>query len=144
MEVARAPADRLEDCRRGFAALDRDGDGALGLSEFFLALGGEAGGWLDVETPPRSEGGAVGAIVNTGALMARWTNDTWRATAHRVVMPTAAAAAAHRYSVACFIDPDADARVAVDARFVAPGEEARYEPTTGLAYLLMKLREAQK
>ena len=30
-----------------------------------------------------------------------------------------------------------------DARFVAPGEEARYEPTTGLAYLLMKLREAQ-
>ena len=77
--------------------------------------GGEAGGWLDVETPPRSEGGAVGAIVNTGALMARWTNDTWRATAHRVVVPTAAAAA-HRYSVACFIDPDADARVAVDAR----------------------------
>lgn len=42
--AARAPADRLEDCRRGFAALDRDGDGALGLSEFFLALGGEAGG----------------------------------------------------------------------------------------------------
>ena len=28
-------------------------------------------------------------------------------------------------------------------RGVAPGEEARYEPTTGLAYLLMKLREAQ-
>ena len=127
------------------------GEGAVGLqvkkiagAEVGGAAGGEAGGWLDVETPPRSEGGAVGAIVNTGALMARWTNDTWRATAHRVVVPTAAAAAAHRYSVACFIDPDADARVAVDARFVAPGEEARYEPTTGLAYLLMKLREAQK
>ena len=126
------------------------GEGAVGLqvkkiagAEVGGAAGGEAGGWLDVETPPRAEGGAVGAVVNTGALMARWTNDTWRATAHRVVVPTAAAAATHRYSVACFIDPDADARVAVDARFVAPGEEARYEPTTGLAYLLMKLREAQ-
>ena len=126
------------------------GEGAVGLqvkkiagAEVGGAAGGEAGGWLDVETPPRAEGGAVGAVVNTGALMARWTNDTWRATAHRVVVPTAAAAAAHRYSVACFIDPDADARVAVDARFVAPGEEARYEPTTGLAYLLMKLNLAQ-
>ena len=85
----------------------------------------------------------AGALVNTGALLARWTNDTWRATAHRVVVPDAAVAAAHRYSIACFIDPDAEAVVAVDPRFVPAGEAPRYEPTTGLAYLLMKLREAQ-
>ena len=27
-------------------------------------------------------------IVNTGALAARWTNDTWNATAHRVIVPS--------------------------------------------------------
>jgi isopenicillin N synthase-like dioxygenase len=81
--------------------------------------------------------------VNTGALLARWTNDTWRATAHRVIVPSAAVAAAERFSIACFIDPDAQAPVTVDDRFVPPGEAPRYGPTTGLEFLLMKLREAQ-
>ena len=86
----------------------------------------------------------MGAIVNTGALMARWTNDTWCATAHRVIVPDAASAAMHRYSIACFIDPDAKAPVAVDPRFVPAGGEPKYAPTTGLEYLLMKLKEAQE
>ena len=81
--------------------------------------------------------------MNTGALLARWTNDTWRATAHRVIVPSAAVTAAERFSIACFIDPDAQAPVAVDDRFVPPGEAPRYGPTTGLEFLLMKLREAQ-
>ena len=80
---------------------------------------------------------------STGAALARWTNDSWRATAHRVIVPTAEIARTHRYSIACFIDPDADAVVAVDPRFVKPGEKAKYKPTTGLKFLLMKLREAQ-
>lgn len=88
-------------------------------------------------------GSQVSALVNTGAALARWTNDVWRATAHRVVVPTADVAAVDRYSIACFIDPDADAVVAVDPRFVLPGEQPKYPPTTGLKYLLMKLREAQ-
>jgi len=37
---------------------------------------------------------------NTGALLARWTNDEWKATAHRVVIPSAeAAAGAHTRSL---------------------------------------------
>ena len=87
--------------------------------------------------------GTVGALVNTGALLARWTNDHWKATAHRVIVPDAEVASRDRYSIACFIDPDAKARVAVDPRFVAEGEAARYPETTGLDYLLMKLRQAQ-
>ena len=125
------------------------GEGARGLQlkpvdggEVGGSAGGEAGGWIDAVLPARPAG-TVGAVVNTGALMARWTNDTWRATAHRVVVPTAEVAAAHRYSIACFIDPDAEAAVAVDERFVPPGEAPRYGPTTGLEFLLMKLREAQ-
>ena len=58
-------------------------------------------------------------------------------------MPDASVAAAHRYSIAIFIDPDAHAEVAVDPRFVVEGEQPRYPPTTGLEYLLAKLKEAQ-
>ena len=82
-------------------------------------------------------------MVNTGALLARWTNDVWRATAHRVIVPNALVASTDRYSIACFIDPDAKAVVEVDPRFVPEGEDPKYPPTTGLEYLLMKLKEAQ-
>ena len=43
----------------------------------------EAGGWRDVVVPETDDD--VVAVVNTGALLARWTNDRWRGTAHRVV-----------------------------------------------------------
>ena len=125
------------------------GEGAQGLQiksvaggQVGGAYGGEVGGWLDVQVPPSSSAGA-GAVVNTGAALARWTNDVWCATAHRVIVPSAQVAAAHRYSIAIFIDPDAEAKVEVDARFVPPGEAPKYGPTTGLEFLLSKLREAQ-
>ena len=86
---------------------------------------------------------AACALVNTGACLARWTNDVWRATAHRVIVPSASVASKDRYSIACFIDPDAAATVAVDARFVRAGEAPKYAETTGRDYLLSKLREAQ-
>jgi isopenicillin N synthase-like dioxygenase len=92
-------------------------DGAMGLQirpvdfdEFYSSpdsstVGKSDDGWLDChvasEMPP---GGS--ALVNTGALLARWTNDVWRATAHRVIVPDAAAARHDRYSIAAFFDPD--------------------------------------
>ena len=135
--------------------LIRPGEGAKGIASEGLQMkpvvgseaGGEAsaedeGGWLDVAPEPLPEG-AVGALVNTGALMARWTHDTWRATAHRVIVPSAEAAGNHRYSIAVFATPDKEAVVAVDPRFVQKGEECQYPPTTAREYLLGKLREAQ-
>lgn len=99
--------------------------------------GGEDGEWLDVDAPDMP-----GAVVNTGALLARWTNDVWCATAHRVVVPDASVAASSRYSIACFMDPDRDAKIAVHPHFVSPGEKPRYGETTGGEYLTMKLRAA--
>jgi isopenicillin N synthase-like dioxygenase len=93
----------------------------------------EAGGWRDVVVPADDD---VVAVVNTGALLARWTNDRWRATAHRVV--AGSKGEAPRYAIAAFIDPDADAEVAAHPSFGA----SRYPPTTGLAFLRMKLDEA--
>lgn len=133
-------------------------------------LGGEIGGihggeiakdWLDVLPPSPSmtssnlandsSSSGVGAIVNTGALMARWTNDTWRATAHRVIVPNDEAVyGSHRYTIACFMDPDADSVVDVHPHFLRQVDQEgnvigtipkKYETTTGLEYLLEKLRQ---
>jgi isopenicillin N synthase-like dioxygenase len=81
-------------------------------------------------------------IVNTGALMARWTNDIWRATAHRVVVAPEAFSL-DRYSIAMFIDPDRDTLCSVHPKFVKDGEEPKYPPVKSIDYLLMKLREVQ-
>merc|ERR1712107_210811 len=89
-----------------------------------------------VGCPCPGRGGAT-FVVNTGALFARWTNDTWRASAHRVVVPNAEAAASHRYTIACFCDPDEDSEVIVDDRFVKKGQAPRYPPTTGGEYVKM-------
>src|SRR4051812_956326 len=45
------------------------------------------------------------AIVNTGDLMERWTNRTFRSSPHRVVNPAGAAAARARYSCVFFYSP---------------------------------------
>jgi len=100
--------------------------------------GGESGDWLDVPVP---EGAS--AIVNTGALMARWTNDIWRATAHRVVVSNVAQACKDRYAIAWFWDPDKDALIEVHPKFVAPGQKAKYEPITSHEYVQRKLSEAR-
>lgn len=53
------------------------------------------GAWLDAPFVPDS------FVVNLGDLMARWTNDRWRSTLHRVLPP-----ARDRYSLAYFFDID--------------------------------------
>ncbi|KAJ8600004.1 hypothetical protein CTAYLR_001842 [Chrysophaeum taylorii] len=85
------------------------------------------------------DGSEADCVVNTGALAARWTNDCWCATEHRVVVPDSTAARGHRYSIAFFFDPDPDALVAVDPKFCA-SEPPRYSPITAGDYLSAKLR----
>eukprot|EP00594_Rhizosolenia_setigera_P011856 CAMPEP_0178969284 /NCGR_PEP_ID=MMETSP0789-20121207/18763_1 /TAXON_ID=3005 /ORGANISM="Rhizosolenia setigera, Strain CCMP 1694" /LENGTH=220 /DNA_ID=CAMNT_0020655385 /DNA_START=378 /DNA_END=1040 /DNA_ORIENTATION=+ len=82
-------------------------------------------------------------IVNTGALMARWTNDLWKATMHRVIV-SPKAFNSHRYTIAAFFDPDKDTLCSVHPKFVADGQEPKYEPINSFDYLLMKLKEAQE
>eukprot|EP00967_Tisochrysis_lutea_P033635 scaffold40053_cov39-Tisochrysis_lutea.AAC.1 len=101
----------------------------FGLFTFLFVLGGEEGlqvkkiqgstvsdadactdaGWVPAKVPCDD----LCCIINTGALTARWTNDNYQATAHRVVVPTEGAASRHRYSIAFFVDPDEDAMVSV-------------------------------
>ena len=60
------------------------------------------GGWIQA----RGIGGTV--LLNTGAMLARWCNDVVMATPHRVVLPSPAP---ERYSIAFFVDPDAEEMV---------------------------------
>jgi isopenicillin N synthase-like dioxygenase len=122
--------------------------GDLG-SGSLVALGDDmfTTGWKDVvfdqtflDTVDKDTSCSV--MVNTGALMARWTNDEWRATAHRVVVKPEARDS-HRYTIACFFDPDKKTICSVDPKFVADGETPKYPPISSLDYLQMKLREVQ-
>jgi isopenicillin N synthase-like dioxygenase len=102
------------------------------------AHGAAASEWLDIEPEP----GTV--VVNTGGLLAQWTNDAWVATAHRVVI-TPEALTSPRFSIALFVvDPDADVLVECLPPFCGPGRPAKYAPITSKAYLLAKLAEAQQ
>jgi isopenicillin N synthase-like dioxygenase len=77
------------------------GEGARGLQVKPVEGGtvtADDDGWLDVQVPAEAASLQEGcAIVNTGAQLAQWTNDVWRATAHRVIVPDADIAMQDRY-----------------------------------------------
>mmetsp|Transcript_4060 Transcript_4060/g.5891 ORF Transcript_4060/g.5891 Transcript_4060/m.5891 type:complete len:374 (+) Transcript_4060:41-1162(+) len=106
-------------------------------------------GWNDVvfdeETLGRiDEDESCAVIVNTGALMARWTNDYWLATAHRVIVPSEEARLSHRYSIAMFFDPDKETICSVHPKLIEEtGGKAKYAPIKSIDYLMLKLNEAQ-
>ena len=95
-------------------------DGTSGLQ--LRAVNGE---WHDVIAPPDS------FIVNLGDMLARWTNDRYRATVHRVQSPVGCA----RYSVPTFVNPSYDSAVDCLPSCLEAGERPKYPPTTSGAYL---------
>jgi isopenicillin N synthase-like dioxygenase len=89
-----------------------------------------AGEWRDVPIAPDSY------IINIGELMARWTNEQWRATLHRVVNPPAAqAASSRRLSLVFFHNPNYDAPVAALPGTVPAGATPKFAPTTSGEHL---------
>ncbi|CAN5197863.1 2-oxoglutarate and iron-dependent oxygenase domain-containing protein [soil metagenome] len=89
-----------------------------------------AGDWVDVPIVPDT------FIVNLGDLLARWTNDRWVSTLHRVVNPPAGSGAeSRRQSLVFFHNPNYDAPIACLPHCAAPGESPRYAPTTSGEHL---------
>lgn len=83
------------------------------------------GEWVDVPIVPGCY------IVNIGDLMARWTNDRWVSTLHRVVNPEQSRwDQSRRQSIIFFHNPNYDAEIACLETCLGEGESARYEPTT--------------
>lgn len=77
-------------------------------------------------------------LVNLGDLLARWTNDRWRSTVHRVVPPSGSGPARRR-SAAFFHDGNYDALVECLPTCLEPGESPRYPPVVAGEHLTAKL-----
>ncbi|MGB1117276.1 MAG: isopenicillin N synthase family dioxygenase [Parvibaculales bacterium] len=88
--------------------------------------------WCDV--PPRDDM----LVVNIGDMLARWTNDRYASTRHRVVNKSNEA----RLSLAFFFDPDPDVDLSPLPGCVAPGAEPKYPPATSLSHLIDKIGES--
>jgi len=95
----------------------------------------QAGTWVDV---PAEEGTFV---VNIGDLMARWTNDRWVSTMHRVV-DRLGVASESRQSMAFFYNPNHDARIECLPSCLRPGESPRYPPVLAGEHLMQKYRRS--
>ena len=101
-------------------------DGTAGLQ-----LADIEGRWHNVVAPPGS------FIVNLGDMLARWTNDRYRATRHRVQSPRTV----DRYSVPTFVNPSYHTVVECLPSCLGEGEQPKYPTTTSGAYLQSRFDE---
>ena len=121
-------------------------DGAFGAGahtdygNLTLLLTDDAGG-LEVR---RRDGTWISAppipgafICNIGDCLMRWTNDVYRSTPHRVTNPKGR----DRYSLAFFLDANADALVEAIPGCVSPGESPLYAPITAGDYLASRFAQ---
>lgn len=99
-----------------------------------LEIQSPSGDWLSA--PPVGDA----FIVNIGDLMARWTNDLWVSTMHRVANP--GADQPRRQSIAYFMNPNYDATITAIPGCVASGELPAHEAVLAGDYLLGKFRSA--
>jgi isopenicillin N synthase-like dioxygenase len=77
------------------------------------------GGWMPVPFMPDS------FIVNIGDILARWTNDGFNSTPHRVINRSPDKG---RYSIGYFFDPSLDAEISTLPRFRESAPSEKYEP----------------
>jgi len=92
-------------------------------------------GWMPVPAEPGL------FVVNLGDLMARWTNDRWVSTLHRVVNPAPVnGGTARRQSFAFFHQPNWHARIEC-LQSCLPGDgNPKYEPVLSGPYLMSKFK----
>jgi isopenicillin N synthase-like dioxygenase len=98
-----------------------------------LQIADTEGNWNDVPMVPGS------FVINQGDLMARWTNDLWLSTLHRVANPPEEAdGGSRRLSIVFFHHPNYDATVSCLPTCVEPGAAPKYEPISVSDYYSMK------
>jgi isopenicillin N synthase-like dioxygenase len=94
-----------------------------------LMVRDRSGQWLDAPVIP-------GAFVcNIGDCLMRWTNDIYMSTPHKVVTPPGR----DRYSIAFFLDPDPDARVACLPTCTDATRPIKYPPVSAADFLRSRL-----
>jgi isopenicillin N synthase-like dioxygenase len=95
--------------------------------------------WQPVPAAPN------GFVVNIGDLMARWTNDRWVSTLHRVINPPPdSCGSTRRQSVAFFHQPNWDAEITCIPTCLGPAEKPKYPPVRSGEYLMQKFHSTVK
>jgi len=92
--------------------------------------------WIDVHIPSDA------FCCNIGDLMARWSNDRWVSTLHRVAVPPPGAVPTDRISLVFFQNPNPDTVIRCFESCVRPGETEKYPPITVAEHYLGKLIKA--
>ncbi len=78
-------------------------------------------------------------VVNVGDCLARWTNDRWRSTLHRVVNPPPdAAGSTRRQSVVFFHNANWDAEISCIPSCLDAPESPKYQPVLAGRHLMSK------
>ena len=94
--------------------------------------------WEEVHAPRSS------LVLNIGDMMARWTNDRWISSYHRVANPPPdARGSTRRQSLVFFHNPNYDAELVPLPSCCGPDSPAKYERTTAGEYLYMKMSKAK-
>ena len=93
------------------------------------------GDWVEVRTPPG------GFVCNIADALARWTNDRWVSTLHRVGNPPPGAVNVDRISLVHFYSPNHDALIECIPDCVGPGGP-KYPPITFADHYLGKIMKA--
>jgi len=104
---------------------------AAGANPEGLQLMKADGGWFDVTIPPDC------FTVNIGDMFCRWTNDKWRSTRHRVVVPPGDKGN-RRQSMAFFLNPTPDVILKTLPTCVTKERPDKYRSIAAGEYLMMK------
>ncbi len=108
----------------------------------------DAKGGLEVRLPDGTWAGITPRpgelIVNLGDMMARWTNERWTSTLHRVVNPPLGMAQSRRLSIGMFVHPNYDQRIECAPTCLAPGEVPRYPVITAGEHIKRKIERSHE
>lgn len=96
-----------------------------------LQVQDRSGQWLDA--PPV----ANSFVINIGDMMARWSNDRYSSTPHRVINPSGS----ERYSMPFFVEPNFDTQVAALSGCHDLNNPPKYAAITAGEYLLSRFAE---
>ena len=96
-----------------------------------LQVQDRSGNWLDA--PPV----ANSFVINIGDMMARWSNDRYSSTPHRVINPSGA----ERYSMPFFVEPNFDTKIEALTGCYDSATPAKYTAISAGEYLLSRFAD---